>query len=188
MQFSPLTGILPDFILKALSKISKLDFFAYIRNKVMSESSVTRSTGSCFTCFEPWLNRSQHSTNGALVHSNSSVKQLLCMTSSLCQRICSSPPRTVYFDSPFLKSVYSKNQNNVSTHLTIKNKNCSNPRTAMPKKKILSGNSSWGFILWLETRAQLPMVKKKKKKNPNEKGSVKQTTPRKRRSTFSQRN
>ena len=44
---------------------------------VMSWSSITRSTGSNFTCLEPQLNRSQHKTNGALVHSNSSVIQLL---------------------------------------------------------------------------------------------------------------
>ena len=32
-----------------------------------------RSTGSRFTCLEPRWNRSQHKTNGALVHSNSSI-------------------------------------------------------------------------------------------------------------------
>ena len=40
-------------------------------------STVTRSTGSCFTCLEPRSNRSQHKTNGALVHSSSSLIQLL---------------------------------------------------------------------------------------------------------------
>ena len=34
------------------------------------------STGSCFTCLEPRSNRSQHKTNGGLVHSNSSENQL----------------------------------------------------------------------------------------------------------------
>ena len=35
------------------------------------------STGSHFTCFEAQSNQSQHKTNGVLVHSNSSVIQLL---------------------------------------------------------------------------------------------------------------
>ena len=43
----------------------------------MSLSSVTRSTGSHFTCLEPRPNRSQHKTDGALVQSNSSVIPLL---------------------------------------------------------------------------------------------------------------
>ena len=34
------------------------------------------STGSHFTCLEPWLDSSQHKTNGALVHNNSSMIQL----------------------------------------------------------------------------------------------------------------
>ena len=55
-----------------------------------SWSSVIRSTSSHFTCLEPRSNWSQHKTNGALVHSNSSMNQLLVcysMTSSLCRRI-----------------------------------------------------------------------------------------------------
>ena len=44
---------------------------------VMSRSSITRSTESRFVCLEPRLNRPQHKTNGALVHSNSSMIQLL---------------------------------------------------------------------------------------------------------------
>ena len=44
---------------------------------VMSQSSVTRSTESRFTCLEPQSNRSKHKTNGAMVHSSSSVSQLL---------------------------------------------------------------------------------------------------------------
>ena len=42
-----------------------------------SLSSITRSTGSRFACPEPGSNLSQHKSNGALVHSNSSVNQLL---------------------------------------------------------------------------------------------------------------
>ena len=38
---------------------------------------LTTSTGSHFTCLESWSNQSQHKTIGALVHSNSSVIQLL---------------------------------------------------------------------------------------------------------------
>ena len=44
--------------------------------------------------------------------------------------------KLVYFGSPFLKSV-SKNQNNILTHLTIKNENRPNPRTVMPKKILM---------------------------------------------------
>ena len=40
-------------------------------NKVMRHN--LSLTGSCFTCREPRWNWSQHKTNGALVHSNSSV-------------------------------------------------------------------------------------------------------------------
>ena len=52
---------------------------------------------------------------------------------AVAQRICS----VVYSDSPFLKSdqYNSKNQNNMSTHLTIRNENHPNPRIATPKKK-----------------------------------------------------
>ena len=42
-----------------------------------SWSSVTRSTGSCFTCHEPRSNQSHYKTYGALVLSNSSMNQLL---------------------------------------------------------------------------------------------------------------
>ena len=38
---------------------------------------ITRPTSSCFTCLEPRSNWSQYKTNGALMHSNSSVNQLL---------------------------------------------------------------------------------------------------------------
>ena len=40
-------------------------------------STVTKSTGSRFTCHEPRSNPSQHKSNGALVHSSSSLIQLL---------------------------------------------------------------------------------------------------------------
>ena len=40
--------------------------------------------------------------------------------------------------APFWNQYNSKNQNNMSTHLTIKNENCPNPRTGTPKKKGLS--------------------------------------------------
>ena len=53
-----------------------------IRSKLVSivlchNPSITRSTGSRFTWPEQRSNRSQHKTNGALVHNNSSVIQLL---------------------------------------------------------------------------------------------------------------
>ena len=37
------------------------------------------------------------------------------------------------------------------THLTIKNENCSNLRTATPEKKgpLLSGDSSWGYDMFV---------------------------------------
>ena len=56
----------------------RLQFFVFSGLVIQYRSVIsTRSTGSRFTCLEPRLNWSQHKTNGALVHSNSSVIQLL---------------------------------------------------------------------------------------------------------------
>ena len=54
-----------------------------------------------------------------------------------------SPFCLVYFDSPFWNQYNSKNQNNMSTHLTIKNENRPNPRTATPERKRV-------YCLWIK--------------------------------------
>ena len=63
------------FLWKWLKKNS-LYLFLPVSNS-LTKWYVTRFIGSCFTCLEPRSNRSQHKTNGVLVHSNSSMNQLL---------------------------------------------------------------------------------------------------------------
>ena len=59
---------------------------------------------------------------------------------------CSTSPKSTSI-APFWNMYNSKNQNNILTHLTSKNKNSPNPRTATSEKTFLSG--IW-YVLWLK--------------------------------------